>query len=132
MIYSHTRFILPNIHSLVSHLNPLLQRRKLPQEMTRALIPARVVLQIQLMILFRIPPLRSRQDFRRNLSLIPLLVCLLRDVLGDRLLLVVVVKDSTAVLRSDVRALSVRGRGVVHAVEVLDELAVGEFGRVED
>ena len=42
------------------------------------------------------------------------------------------VEDAAAVLRADVRALAVGGRRVVHAVEVLEQAAVGDLGRVED
>jgi hypothetical protein len=43
-----------------------------------------------------------------------------------------VVEDAAAVLRADVGPLAVGGRRVVHAVEVLEQAAVGDLGRVED
>lgn len=111
---------------------PLLQIRQLPQIMTRAFIPARIPIQIQLMIRLGIPPLARRQNLRDDLAMPPLLVGLLRHVLCDTLLLVVVVEDAGAVLGADVRALAV-GRGrVVHLVEVFDQGAVGDLLRVED
>ena len=100
--------------------------------MARALIPARVVVQVLLVVRLSIPPLPGLQNLSRNLALVPLRVCLLRDLLCDRFLLGRVVEDAAAVLRADVGALAVGGRRVVHAVEVLDQAAVGDLGRVED
>lgn len=100
--------------------------------MARAFIPTGVIIKIQLVVLLGIPPLARRQDLGDDRVLPPLLVGLLGDFLGDALLLVRVVEDAAAVLRAGVRALAVRGRGVVHFVEVGDDGGVGEFGGVED
>lgn len=100
--------------------------------MARALIPTGVVVQVLLVIVLRVPPLARLEDLRGNLALVPLLVGLLGDLLGDLLLLVVVVEDAAAVLRADVGTLAVGGRRVVHAVEVLDQAAVGDPRRVVD
>lgn len=84
------------------------------------------------MILLGIPPLRQRDNLRRNrLILIPLLGHLLGNILRDPLLFLAVREDSTAILRAHVGALLVHGRGVVHAVEEFEELAVGDDGGVE-
>jgi len=98
----------------------------------RTLISPRVFIQIQLMISLRIPPLTSRQKLRRNLPRPPpLLLHLLRDLLGRLLLLLVMVEDRAAVLRAGVAPLPVFGRGVVHFVEELEELVVCDLVRVE-
>jgi hypothetical protein len=100
--------------------------------MARALVSARVVVQVFLVVRLGVPPLASLQHLCGNLALVPLLVGLLCNVLGDLLLLLVVVEDATAVLRADVRALAVGGCRIVHAIEVLEQTAVGDLGRVED
>lgn len=70
--------------------------------MTRALVPARVVVQVQLVVLLRIPPLSRRDNLRHDLALVPLLVRQLRDLLGGLALLLVVEEDGAAVLRAGV------------------------------
>lgn len=100
--------------------------------MAWALVSARVVVQILLMVRLGIPPLSGLQHFCGDLALVPLLVCLLGDVLRDLLLLLVVVEDTAAVLRADIWALAVGGGRVVHAVEVLDQAAVGDLRGVID
>lgn len=110
----------------------LLKRRELPQKVTRALITARVIIQVQLMVLLRVPPLARLQDLGADAALPPLLARLLRDLFRYCLLLIIMVEDPASVLRANVWALPVGGRGIVHAVEVLDEFAVGELGGVED
>ena len=90
-------------------------------------------MQIQLMIILRIPPLTRLEDLGRNGPLLPpLLLNLLRHALRFRLLLRRVVEDGAAVLRPRVHALAVFGGGVVHLVEEFEEGGVGEGGRVED
>lgn len=69
------------------------------------------------MIILRIPPLPGLDNLRRDRLLIPLLANLVRDVVGNLVLVVTVRKDGAAVLRSHIGALAVFGRGVVHAVE---------------
>jgi len=101
-----------------------LQSRKVPQEVTRTLIPTRVIIQILLMICLRIPPLARWQDLRNNLSLPPLLIDQLRYLPRHTLLLRVVIEDATAVLRASIWTLLVRCRRVVHLIEELEELAV--------
>lgn len=100
--------------------------------MARALIPIGVPLQVQLVVLLGGPPLAGGRNLGDNLALPPLGVCLFGDFAGDALLLVVVEVDGGAVLRAGVGSLAVEGCGVVHAVEELDELAVGDLGWVED
>lgn len=89
-------------------------------------------MQIQLMIILRVPPLARLKDFGRNSSLLPpLLLRLLRHGLGLLLLLGGVVEDGAAVLGAGVHALAVGRGGVVHFVEELEEGGVGEGGGVE-
>lgn len=109
-----------------------LQVGEASQEMAGALVATGVFVQILLVVVLGVPPLAGRQDLRHDLALPPLLVDLGRDLLGDLGLLVVVREDARAVLRSVVRPLAVRGGGVVHAVEELEELLVGDLGRVVD
>ncbi len=100
--------------------------------MRRALIPAGVLIQVQLMISLRVPPLPGLQDLRRDrLVLPPLLLRLLGDLARLPLLLRRVVEDGGPVLRAGVGALPVFGRGVVHLVEEGEEVGVGEAGGVE-
>ena len=61
----------------------------------------------------------------------PLLLDPLGHVAGDARLVVVMVVDAAAVLGADVGALAVRGGGVVHLVEELEQLAVGDLCGVE-
>lgn len=93
--------------------------------MRRTLIPARIILQIKLVITLRIKPILDRirlENLRRNLARFPpLLLGALRHVPGDALLLVVVVEDRAAVLGACVAALAVLGGGVVHLVEEFEE-----------
>ena len=89
-------------------------------------------MQIQLMIILRVPPLPGLQDLRRDRALLPPLpLHLLRHALRLRLLLRGVVEDGAAVLGAGVHALAVRGGGVVHLVEEFEEGGVGEGGGVE-
>lgn len=95
--------------------------------MRRTLIPARVVMQIQLMILLRVPPLPRLQDLcAYSLPFKPLLLRQLCDFGGLLFLLWGVVENGTSVLGACVHALAVFGRGVVHAVEELEEVGVGD------
>lgn len=120
----------------LSSLSPsspiLLEVLERPQEVARALIPRRVLLEIQLVILLGRPPLSRGRNLGDDLAAPPLGVCLFGDFAGDCLLLGRVEVDGGAVLGAGVRALGVEGRGVVHAVEELEELAVGDLGWVED
>lgn len=80
------------------------------------------------MVHLRIPPLAGRQNLSHHGPLRPPLPADLRRHLARRrLLLRVVVEDGAAVLRAAVRALRVRGRRIVHAVEELEELAVRQL-----
>ena len=89
-------------------------------------------MQIQLMIILRIPPLARLENLRRNLALLPpLLLHLLRHALRLPLLFRRVVKDGAAVLGSCIHALAVRGGGIVHFVEEFEEGGVGEGGGIE-
>jgi hypothetical protein len=82
------------------------------------------------MIILRIPPLPRLQYLRNNLPLPPLLINLLRHLLRDLLLLIIMIEDPRSILASRVWPLSVRCSRVVHSVEVLQELAVGDLGGV--
>lgn len=116
-----------------SQLYTLAQRQEAAQEVRRALVAARVLVQVQLVVGFGVPPLAGGQDLGDHAALPPLLVHLVCDLPRLLLLLLVVIEDATAVLASDIRALAVRGCGVVHLVEELDECAVGYlFGVVDD
>lgn len=100
--------------------------------MGRTLITPRILIQVLLMIILSIPPPTRLQDLRTNPILLPpLLLRLLRHLLRLRLLLGAVVEDGAAVLGSGIHALAVLGRGVVHAVEELQQGAVGELGGIE-
>lgn len=95
--------------------------------MRRALVTRRVLVQVQLMVRLSIPPLTGRQDLSDDTTLPPLLIHLLCYCPSFLLLLLVVEENAAPVLRSRVRALAVRGRGVVHLVEELDESAVADL-----
>lgn len=100
--------------------------------MRRTLVAARVVMQIQLMIILRIPPSARLEDFRRDgLTLPPLLLRSLRDLLRLRFLLRRMIEDRGAVLGTRIHALAVLGRGIVHFVEEFEEGCVLDFGGVE-
>jgi len=87
-------------------------------------------MKVQLVVILSVPPGARRDDFRRDLALVPLLVGLPRDLLGDILLLLVVEVDTAAVVGAGVRALSVQGGGVMHAVEEFEDLTVCNTSRV--
>ena len=100
--------------------------------MRRALVPSRVILQIELVIRLRIPPLARRQNLRRDgPALPPLLLRLLRNLPRLPLLLLAVVEDRGAVLRARVHALPVLRRRIVHLVEELQQRAVRQLRGVE-
>ena len=89
-------------------------------------------MQIQLMIILRIPPPPRLQDFRRDLIILePLLLRRLRNPLRVRFLLRRMVEDGASVLRACVHALPVLGGRVMHFVEELEEVGVGDEGGVE-
>lgn len=98
--------------------------------MTRALVSAWVVVQVQLMVLLGIPPLSRRQNLRCHTALPPLLVDLVGDLARNLLLLGVVVKDGTAVLRATVWALLILCGWIVHLVEELEKSAVCNLLRI--
>lgn len=129
-------FSFPPIHVIIAHLHNSRklrrQRREAAQKMRRALISARVLIQVQLVVCLGIPPFPGWQDLGDHASLPPMLIHLLCDAPRLLLLGLVVVENSTSVLRSNVRALTVRGRRVVHLVEEFEDGAVGELLRVVD
>ena len=94
-------------------------------KVSRTLISGRVILKIELVIFLRIPPLTRRQDLGGKWRLIPLLADFLCNLLCDLMLFISMRKDRTAVLRTNIRTLSVFCCGVVHAVEKFKKLAVG-------
>lgn len=98
--------------------------------MARAFISGGVLVEIQLVVLFRIPPRLGGQDLGDDLAVPPLLIGLLGDLVRDRFLLGRMIKDPAAVLGPSVGTLLVRGGGVVHPVEELEQLGVGNFGGV--
>jgi hypothetical protein len=109
------------------------QRRETAQEMRRALISARVLVQVQLVVCLGVPPLARGQHFGYDEALPPLLVHLLCDLLRLLLLLRIVIEDTTPVLRPGIRTLSIRRRRVVHLIEELEDGAVCELlGVVDD
>lgn len=97
------------------------------------LIATWILVQIKLMIGFRVPPFSGRQDLGGNLAVLPpLLLHFLCDVFCDFLLLGVVIEDGAAVLGSNVWTLPVQSSRIVHLVEEFDELAVGDLLGIED
>lgn len=84
------------------------------------------------MVVLSIPPLASWHNVGDDLVLPPLLVGLLSDLLRDGFLLGIVVENAGAVLGAGVGTLLVEGCWVVHLVEVLEELAVGDLLWVVD
>ena len=110
----------------------LLQIRERPHEMRRALIPARVLPQILLMIILRIPPGPSLQHLRRHLPLPPLLPNFLCDLLRNTFLLFIMPEDPAPILRPRISALPVQGRGIVHLIEELQQRRIADFIRIED
>lgn len=116
----------------MSQTNSTLKRRELPQEVTRALIPTRVDIQVLLMIVLSIPPLTRRQHLRDHLTLLPpLLSDQSRHLLGHLFLLLIVIEDPTPVLTSRVRALPILCRGIMHLVEELQQRAVRHLLRIK-
>ena len=107
-----------------------MQRRELSHEVARALVASRVAVQVLLVVLLGGPPLAGRGDLGDDAAMVPLVVGLPRDLLGPLLLVLVVVVDGGAILGTRVGALAVKGGGVMGAVEELQELAVGDLGRV--
>ena len=95
--------------------------------MRRALIAHRVDIQISLMVVLSVPPLASWHDIGDDFVLPPLLVGFLGDLLSDSLLLGVMIEDAGAVLGAGVGTLLVESRGIMHLVEVLEELAVSDL-----
>lgn len=84
------------------------------------------------MILLGGPPLSRGRDLGDDLALPPLRVGLGRHLARDLFLLGVVEVDGGAVLRARVGPLLVERRGVVRAVEELEEGAVADLAGVED
>lgn len=109
----------------------LAQRRELPDEVRRALVTARVLVKIKLVVRLRIVPLAGRHQLCDNLAAPPLLVGALGDILRNGLLLRRVEEDGTAILGASVRALVVQLRRVVDGVQVLDQLSVRDLLRIE-
>ena len=119
-ILSHLTIIIIAPLPLPSIYLPLIQQRETPQKVTWALISARIIIQIFLMIILRIPPLTRRQDLGNNISLPPLLIRLPRYIPRNTLLLRIVIENPWSVLWAGVWALAIRGRWVVHLVEELE------------
>lgn len=83
-----------------------------------------IVLEVQLMIILGVPPGTRRDDLCHDTTLVPLIVGLLCDLLGNLLLLLVVEVDPTAVVGPSVWTLPVYRCRVMHPVEELEELTV--------
>lgn len=127
-----TRFgALSGRHSC-SNTKSLLELREFAQEVTGALVPIGVVHQVQLVVLLGIPPLLGWEDLSDDLTTPPLLVGFLGDLLGNLLLFIVVIEDAAAILRATIGPLLVVRGGVVHLVEELEDLGVGETGGIID
>ena len=123
----------PVLPGSISNVLFILQRRKLPHKMRRTLVAAWVVMQIQLMIILRVPPSARLEDLRRDgLTLPPLFLRLLRDLLRLRFLLRRMIEDRGAVLCARIHPLAVLGRGIVHFVEELEQGRVLDLGGIED
>ena len=118
--------------TIIDSLIQSLQRGQLAQEVARALVPARVAIQVELVVLLSSPPLARGRDLGDDAIVPPLLVGLSCHFAGNLLLLVIVEVDGGAVLRARVRTLTVQGRGIMRAVEELEELAVGDNGWVKE
>jgi len=104
------------------------------QPMSRALVPGRILEQIQLMILFRVVPCTSWDNLGSDLlayRIEMLFLYFFSNAFCNRLLLRGMCEDRRAVLSANVVALSVRGCGVVRAIEELDELVVRHDRRVK-
>lgn len=100
--------------------------------MAWALVATGVYIKVFLVVCLSIPPLACRQDLCRHTALPPLLVDLLSNLLGNLFLFIVVVEDGAAILRTDVGALAILGRGVVHLVEEFEKRTVLDLSRVID
>lgn len=100
--------------------------------MAGAFIAAGVLVQVLLVVVFSIPPFSCGQDLRHDPVLPPLLIDLGSDLLGDLGLFIAVCEDARSVLRSAIRPLAVDCGRVVHAVEELEDLLVGNLGGVVD
>lgn len=101
-----------------------------PQKMRGALVSMWVLDEIFLMVLFGVKPIASRDNLCDNFfSFEVQLLNLCGDLSRSLLLLWRVCKDCRAVLCASVRALAVEGRGVVHAVEELDQVGVLDLVR---
>jgi len=99
--------------------------------MTRALISARVNIQVLLMIRLCIPPFPRRQDLRNNLALPPLLVRQLCHLSCDIFLLSVVIEDTRSVLRARIRTLTIGRRRIMHLVEKLQKLSISDLAWIK-
>lgn len=86
-----------------------------------------------LVIGFCVPPFPCGNDLGGNLPVLPpLLLHFLCDILRDPLLLFIMEEDGATILGSYIWALPVGSCGIVHLVEELDELTVGNFLGIED
>lgn len=96
-------------------------------------VTARILIQIQLMIRFGIPPLAGWYDLGSDLTILPpLLLHLLCDLLRYPLLLIIVEEDGATVLSAGIRTLPVQSGRVVHFVEEFEELTIGYLFGVKD
>lgn len=120
-------------HSFFLQNSLLLEGFKGPQEMAGAFIAHRVPFEVQLVVILGVPPGSGGDDLRHDPALVPLCVGLVRHLLGNLLLLLVVEVDAAAVVGAGVGSLPVQCCWIMHAVEELEELAVGDaLGVVED
>lgn len=92
-----------------------------------------VLVQIELVVCFRVPPFTRGKDSSNNLaSLPPLFANFLRDVSRYLFLLLVMIKYATSVLRSPIWALLIFGCWVMHLVKELEQLTIGNLLGIED
>lgn len=98
-----------------------------------ALVTTGILVEIELVVCFCIPPFTRWQDFGNNLATLPpLFANLLSNISCDLLLLFIVIKYATSILGTPIWALLVLGCGIMHLVEKLKQLAVSNLLRIED
>src|SRR3954462_1300006 len=107
-------------------------RQNPPRPREMAGVPARVFLQVVLVLRLRLPERTSGDDLGDNFPGPQSGGVNVGDgVLGNRLLLIRCVKDGRSVTRTDVVALTVLGRRIMHLEKELEQIAVRGLGRIK-